>query len=772
MEAGFTYLAQMPKKLSGFAAAELAGDIYIAGGNTMPGNTSSREMYAYNILNKTWTQKADLPPGSTSNKICTVYGKLYLFDRNLSNANRVYAYDPLANTWSDIAASAKTFSYVNALGGKIYCFVASNVVTDVFDPLTKTWSQAASRPDNSYIYSTTVSGGELYLNVSSGTMQRYNPDNNTWSSENAGYVSPFMASVYRDIYFFGSATSSEIKYICKYSTDAKMLTYYNSYFHEYNYFHQVCAVNNKVYIFAGHDWTGGAEAIVEYMPSVSPWMDKSHPVFLNYYMANAAIGSKIYLAGGHGETAVNAGCNYMTELYEYDTQANNWTQKQNMPTARSKAAGAAVGGKLYIIGGETSTSGSSTNKVEEYNPGNNGWSTKTTLPYTAHSVAAAAYNGKIYTFGGRNGTNGAFNYVYEYNPASNNGNGGWVQKYYMPTARYGASAVEINGRIYVAGGFNSSGVALNKLEVYNPESNSWNTNVAAMPEAKGYCGGAADGGVFIIGGSNGYHSVNTVYQYNPAMNKWYQWPGLDNAIEGVATAALNNGIYVINGGYKIFHSNSIWSNTLSSANYYTPTSSLYSYAELIHLGEDTINLTGNFSRTYTDLSYTAPGFNIEFTRTYNSHDTRASLISPGWSFGFQGKLDASGNNTIIRLPNGSGCTFKANQDNSFTALDSRSTLDKNTDNTYTLTTKDRYSYGFNTDGNMCWMKDRNGNTVTIGFNASGQVNKVTDQVGRVANIAYSNNKISTITDSAGRVVTYVYKNNVRLRGQAGKDRPG
>jgi len=760
MEAGFTCLTQMPEALNGFQTAELAGNIYIAGGNEMPGITASRAMYAYNILNNTWTQKADLPPGTTSNLISSVYGKLYLFDKNSGNAFRVFTYDPQADSWSDTAPSPKAFSHVQALDGKVYCFTNSSAAVDVFDVLTNTWGQPASRPNSLYIYGITVSAGMLYINTSDGNMLCYDPGTNIWTSEYVGRTPSFLANVYKDIYLFNSSYSGEIKHVYRYSPEENMITYYLSYLHEYNYFHQICTVNNKVYIFAGLDWATGAEAIVEYMPSVCPWSHKQAPQVSNAYMANAAIGNKLYLAGGYGYIDDNIGWKYMDEVYEYDAQADSWAQKTNMPTARSKVAGAAVNGKFYAIGGETAASGTATNKVEEFTPngGNGTWTTKAVLPYTAHSVAAASYNGKIYTFGGRNGTSGAYSYVREYDTATN----AWsAAKASMPTARFGASAIALDGKIYVAGGFNSSGAALKTLEVYDPASNTWSTK-AAMPEAKGYCGGVADNGIFMIGGSDTYISVNTVYQYDPGTDKWYHRPGLDDAIEGVAAAAINNGMYVINGCHYSRNPDGSYAGSYPAANYYTPTSSLSDYAELTHLGSDVVNLTGNFSRTYTDLGYAAQGFNIEFTRTYNSSDARASLISPGWTFGFQGKVDSSGNDTIVRLPNGSGLAFKSNPNGTFTALNSRSELARNPNNTYTLTTKDQYSYGFDANGYMCWMKDRNGNTITMTVNSTGQVTAVTDQVGRVTSIAYISNRISTITDPVGRVVTYAYDANGRL----------
>ena len=84
---------------------------------------------------------------------------------------------------------------------------------------------------------------------------------------------------------------------------------------------------------------------------------------------------------------------------------------------------------------------------------------------------------------------------------------------------------------------------------------------------------------------------------------------------------------------------------------------------------------------------------------------------------------------------------------------------KQLDGSYILTTKDQYTYGFNADGYLCWMKDNNGNTISITVDSYGQVTQVTDQVGRTTTIAYNQDDlISTITDPAGRVVTYSYDN--------------
>ena len=201
--------------------------------------------------------------------------------------------------------------------------------------------------------------------------------------------------------------------------------------------------------------------------------------------------------------------------------------------------------------------------------------------------------------------------------------------------------------------------------------------------------------------------------------------------------------------------------------------------EEIHYGETGVNVaTGNYSKTDTDMSVAAPGFTVNFSRTYNSKDDRnTSTMGRGWTFGFEGSLTrdiyySSNGMVIAKLPNGSTQVFiDTNRNGSlYTANDSRSTLVKNADGTHTLTTKDQYTYIFNTSatattGYLTEMRDRNQNTVKIAVDAAGRVEEVTDTVGRVFDIKYnSSNQIDNIVDLSGkRFVQYTYNDKKLLQ---------
>jgi len=171
--------------------------------------------------------------------------------------------------------------------------------------------------------------------------------------------------------------------------------------------------------------------------------------------------------------------------------------------------------------------------------------------------------------------------------------------------------------------------------------------------------------------------------------------------------------------------------------------------------------TGNFSRTYTDMTVASPGFELNFTRTYNSRDEKSTTLGKGWVFGFEGSIknyENCQNIKMVRMPDGCIFTFNKNVDGTYTANDSRNRLEKLADNTHLLTTKDQYVYTFNTDGCLTKMQDRNGNVVTIHVDASGKVLSITDQAERIYSLTYENGNIKTITDPAGRAVSYEYEN--------------
>ena len=83
----------------------------------------------------------------------------------------------------------------------------------------------------------------------------------------------------------------------------------------------------------------------------------------------------------------------------------------------------------------------------------------------------------------------------------------------MPTARLGASAVTINGKIYIISG-TDRWPALKTLDEYDPATDTW-TKMADIPTARAAFGAdAIDGKIYAIGGFDGAMWVSTVEEFD------------------------------------------------------------------------------------------------------------------------------------------------------------------------------------------------------------------------------------------------------------------
>ncbi len=177
--------------------------------------------------------------------------------------------------------------------------------------------------------------------------------------------------------------------------------------------------------------------------------------------------------------------------------------------------------------------------------------------------------------------------------------------------------------------------------------------------------------------------------------------------------------------------------------------------------------TGNYSKQYTDLEVKCIDDSFEVTRLYNSQDTESSgILGKGWSFNYDSyitKYEEYPNVLLIKLPDGSNESYSINEDGTFTSYYSRNSLVKQLDGTYILTCKDsRLQYKYNADGKLIWIKNKQGNALSITYGTNGLIQVITDYVGRKYTFKYENNLLKSIEDTIGRKVNYNYDDYNRL----------
>jgi N-acetylneuraminic acid mutarotase len=225
-----------------------------------------------------------------------------------------------------------------------------------------------------------------------------------------------------------------------------------------------------------------------------------------HHTAQSELNGKLYLFGGFAVSGTSTpGWLPTTFAYEYDPAGDAWRPLAPMPTPRGGAVSVSYNGKLYVIGGAGMHPGQSPaplaftgsvhralGTVEEYDPQTNRWRTLQTMPTPRnHISAAAALGGKIYVIGGRVGSifmQGADNtdLVEVYDPQTDQW-GALLAR--MPSARSGGGFGVYKGKIYAGGGeyrTNSLVGAFKALEAYAPATDSW-TTLSPMPLARHGC---------------------------------------------------------------------------------------------------------------------------------------------------------------------------------------------------------------------------------------------------------------------------------------------
>ncbi|MFC1595645.1 Kelch repeat-containing protein [Gemmatimonadota bacterium] len=568
----WTTLSSMPTARHYAATAAIDGKLYVAGGY---GSNYVSTLEVYDPATDSWTTKASMPFPRYDAAAAAIGGKLYVaggFDGDFY-LNTLDVYDPTINGWTTLTSmpTARRYAIAVAIGGKLYVaggWNGSNLSTlEVYDPATDSWTTATSMPTARRDAAAAAIDGKLYvaggygssgrlstLEVYSALPSRFDlaltsgqtlPSSessviltasnisdlygNTAASLDTTFyplsgevpsisIDPLTGIQSGDIvvsYTIADAEQSTINLRAEYSTDSG-----DSW--------QIATITGDTSDISSANYSGSltwqsrtdlpGQAFNEVSFRIIP---RDHPTVTGdpdvvVFGLDNKPPEWIAAAGAIGDTTTTF---WFDELVDETTATNtanfslsggltiesiggmgtdSWMTKASMPTARYGAVAAAIGGKLYVAGGNDGSIYVST--LEVYDPATDSWTTATSMPTARDRVAAAAIGGKLYVAGGYN--SGYLSMLEVYDPATDS----WSTATSMPTARYGAVAAAINGKLYVAGGHNSSGY-LSTLVVYDPVTDSWIT-ATSMPTARYGAVAAAIGGKLYVAGERDIGSIS------------------------------------------------------------------------------------------------------------------------------------------------------------------------------------------------------------------------------------------------------------------------
>ncbi|WP_375583172.1 Kelch repeat-containing protein [Cyclobacterium xiamenense] len=237
-------------------------------------------------------------------------------------------------------------------------------------------------------------------------------------------------------------------------------------------------------------------------------------------------------------------------------KAQEWQtlNPENTCTERHECAGAAVGGKFYLMGGRGQK------PVEMYDPSRGSWELRGAAPFEMHHFQAVAYRDKIYVMGAFTGGyphETPVAHVYIYDPATDT----WSKSHEIPEARRrGAAGVAVyRDKFYLLGGAQDGHWADNRdyLDEYDPKTGEWKS-LPPMPRVRDHFQAVVlDDRLYAVGGRRSFakegHGFELTYEevdvYDFESGEWTTLDAhpLPTERAGSSTIGYKDGFLVIGG---------------------------------------------------------------------------------------------------------------------------------------------------------------------------------------------------------------------------------
>lgn len=354
------------------------GRILMAGG-TISGNKAGDAVRSFDPDDGAWLRLPALPAGRKGPVVGVVDGELFALTGNAAGAaptDTAWSLR-LAGRWDVLPGLPVALGDVAAgvIGRRVYVVGTGASATYEGDLGTGSWRTRATRPHVGAASAAEVLDGKLHLvggtGAAAGRLQVFDPTANRWT---VGPAPPFAAS----------AMASAV-------------------------------VGGQLYVAGGLSGGATTRAVARFDPGTGRWQRLADLPAGRNRAAGGSDGQRFFVIGGNGPGSGGAGevADGFATVQAFDPATGRWTTSDEqgsgmapLPQARGGTGRAVeVGGRLLVLGGQTATGPGATadkvyRRVDVYDPGSGTWSEGTPMPTARHGISPVAVGGRVYVVGG------------------------------------------------------------------------------------------------------------------------------------------------------------------------------------------------------------------------------------------------------------------------------------------------------------------------------------------------------------------------------------
>jgi hypothetical protein len=261
----------------------------------------------------------------------------------------------------------------------------------------------------------------------------------------------------------------------------------------------------------------------------------------------AAIGDRVVLVGGIRQFVDDyQRVRSSADVEMVDLKTKRWSDLPDLPMPLNHVNLAAVGDSLYVLGGMTDEwrEGPATGRAWRLRLSARRWEPIAPMPTGRGAAGVAVVGGRIYVMGGQSGRS-TLGVVESFDTRT----GRWRRHADMPTRRNHLSAAAVGGRVYALGGRKEDDRGLTVFERYDPVRDRWKAMPDAPQPKAGFVMALTPRGLVAAGGEDlrSRTLFAGVFAFDTDDGRWRKLPAMKAPRHGYGGVFAANRFWVFGG---------------------------------------------------------------------------------------------------------------------------------------------------------------------------------------------------------------------------------